>query len=529
MTPEILLLIVLFVTLAASLMCGFPVAFTLAGASLLVALVAGFAGYFDLFLLTALPQRVFSIMVNEVLLSVPLFVFMGIMLERAKIAEDLLDTMGRLFWRVPGGLGVAVTIVGALLAASTGIVGATVATMGLLSLPVMLRWGYDPRLATGGICAAGTLGQIIPPSIVLVLLGEVISAAYQRAQMDQGIFAPETVSVGDLFAGSILPGVMLVLLYIAYQVCYALLVPKHAPSAAVALRGDADQDISNYPSAFELLSVLVPPLGLVIAVLGAILSGFATPTEAAAVGATGACYLAAVRQQAELRRWLFGGFAALLLLFLLTGYVDLAFALENRSVFETISFALAIMLTTLVLVTLFISLWVVFVSNTLVAVCRSTLILAAMIFSILLGATLFSLVFRGLGGDDLVHHWLQDLPGGVYGALFIVMLVMFLMGFFLDFIEITFVVVPVVAPTLLAQGLDPIWLGVMIAMNLQTSFLTPPFGFALFYLRGVAPDSVSTTDIYRGVIPFVAIQLIGMALLVAFPQIVTWLPEKIYG
>ena len=529
MNPELLFLLLLFGTLAFSLMLGFPVAFTLAGASLIVALIADFFGYFDLFLLTALPQRVFSIMVNEILLSVPLFVFMGIMLERAKIAEDLLDTMGRLFMRLPGGLGVAVTIVGALLAASTGIVGATVATMGLLSLPVMLRWGYDPKLAAGGICAAGTLGQIIPPSIVLVLLGEVISAAYQKAQMDQGVFAPETVSVGDLFAGSIIPGIMLVLMYIAYQVLYAAIYPERAPSAALALQGKEGSANTHFPTASELLHVLVPPLGLVIAVLGSILAGFATPTEAAAVGATGACYLAAVRQKKELRPWLYAGFAALLILFVITGQVNLSFALESRTVTEYISFIIALALTTIVMGTLLTSLWVVFANKTLVNVSKSTLTLAAMIFSILLGATFFSLVFRGLGGDDLVHNWLQDLPGGVYGALLIVMIVMFLMGFFLDFIEITFVVVPVVAPTLLAQGLDPIWLGVLIAMNLQTSFLTPPFGFALFYLRGVAPATVSTMDIYRGVIPFVLIQIIGMALLVLFPELVTWLPKQIYG
>ncbi len=522
MTPDILLLLLLFFLLAASLMIGFPVAFTLAGASLLVALIADALGHFDLFLLTALPQRVFSIMVNEVLLSIPLFVFMGIMLERAKIAEDLLDTMGRLFVRLPGGLAVAVTIVGALLAASTGIVGATVATMGLLSLPVMLRWGYDPKLATGGICAAGTLGQIIPPSIVLVLLGEVISSAYQKAQMDQGIFSPETVSVGDLFAGSIVPGVMLVALYIAYQVIYAVLFPKSAPSPATEAH-------FAYPSITELMSVLVPPLGLVVAVLGSILSGFATPTEAAAVGATGACFLAAIRQKQPFRLWLYGGFFALLLLFAIAGQANLSFALTSRTPLENTLYILAIILTVFVISTLLTALWIVFISKTLFAVSKSTLTLASMIFSILLGATLFSLVFRGLGGDDLIHHWLQDLPGGVYGALLIVMIVMFLMGFFLDFIEITFVVVPVVAPALLAQGLDPIWLGVLIAMNLQTSFLTPPFGFALFYLRGVAPATISTTDIYRGVIPFVVIQILGMVLLVIYPELVTWLPNKIYG
>jgi tripartite ATP-independent transporter DctM subunit len=529
MTPEILFLILLFSSLAASLMLGFPVAFTLAGTSFLVAIIADSFGYFDLFLLTTFPQRVFSIMTNEVLLSIPLFVFMGIMLERAKIAEDLLDTMGRLFIKVPGGLGIAVTIVGALLAASTGIVGATVATMGLLALPVMLRWGYDPRFATGGICAAGTLGQIIPPSIVLVLLGDVISAAYQRAQMDQGVFAPDTVSVGDLFAGSIIPGLMLILLYISYQILYAFFYPKQAPSIAIDLDNQDGISKSAFPTPMELIFVLVPPLSLIIAVLGSILSGFATPTEAAAVGATGACYLAAIRSNKSMRTMLFSGFIALLMLFILAGKFNLSLALETRTVVEMVAFYFAIFLTLIVIVTLLLSLWVVFFNKTLVSVSRSTLTLAAMIFSILLGATLFSLVFRGLGGDELVHEWLKDLPGGVYGALFIVMLAMFIMGFFLDFIEITFVVVPVVAPPLLMQGLDPVWLGVLIAMNLQTSFLTPPFGFALFYLRGVAPITVKTTDIYKGVIPFVIIQIVAMGLLVLFPKLVTWLPNLIYG
>ncbi|OMH36224.1 TRAP transporter large permease subunit [Motiliproteus sp. MSK22-1] len=525
MSQEVVLLILLFTALAFSLMLGFPVAFTLAGSSLIVALVAEYSGYFDISLLTALPQRVFSIMINEILLSIPLFVFMGIMLERAKIAEDLLDTMGRLLRHLPGGLAVAVTVVGALLAASTGIVGATVATMGLLSLPVMLRWGYDPKLAAGSICASGTLGQIIPPSIVLVLLGDVISSAYQRAQMDQGIFAPDTVSVGDLFAGALLPGILLVALYIVYQIIFAIRNPHLAPSKASA----EGSDLSDVPTIVETLQALVPPLGLVIAVLGSILAGLATPTEAAAVGATGACFLAAIKQNSSLRPWLYASLISLLVIFVLSGQVNLSFAREVRSSVELFSMILAVALTLFFLAGFSVSLITIYRGNTLVNVCRSTMNLAAMIFSILLGATLFSLIFRGLGGDELVHGWLHDLPGGVYGAFLVVMVIMFLMGFFLDFIEITFVVVPVVAPTLLMQGLDPVWLGVMIAMNLQTSFLTPPFGFALFYLRGVAPPEITTVGIYKGVIPFIFVQLIAMIVLTLFPSIVTWLPEVIYG
>jgi tripartite ATP-independent transporter DctM subunit len=453
----------LFALVVCALLAGFPVAFTLAGVSLLFASVTAALGLFDMSYLEALPSRVFGTMNNETLIAVPLFVFMGLVLEKARIADDLLETLGLMFGRVRGGLAVSVILVGALLAASTGIVGATVVTMGLLSLPVMLRHGYDPRVATGTICASGTLGQIIPPSIILVLLGDVLSSAYQQAQLLQGNYSPDTVSVGDLFVGSLLPGFALVGLYIAYLLIKAWLHPASMPALE---RGHLPTE-TPAQLARRLAGALVVPLLLVLAVLGSILAGLATPTEAAAVGAVGALALALLRRSI--------GFARL------------------RDVM------------------------------------RGTVRLSSMVFLILIGASVFSLVFRGLGGDDLIHRLLMDLPGGKAGALFAVMAVLFLLGFIIDFIEITYIVVPIVAPVLLAMGIDPVWLGIMIAMNLQTSFLTPPFGFALFYLRGVAPPTVTTADIYRGAMPFVLLQLAMLVVLALWPELATWLPGVVYG
>jgi len=454
--------LIMFVCAGLVLLFGYPVAFSLGGTALAFALIGHLTGTFDDAFLSALPNRLYGIMTNVTLIAVPLFVFMGVMLERSKVADRLLDNMAGLFGPLRGGLGISVTVVGMLLAASTGIVGATVVTMGLLSLPTMLKRGYDPKVATGTICASGTLGQIIPPSIVLVLLGDVLSSAYQQAQLDMGLFAPETVSVGDLFAGALLPGVLLVGLYILYLVGLALWRPDQVPAIP-----SEERHVSRRALWFEVMKALVPPLLLITLVLGSIIAGFATPTEAASVGAIGAVVLAISQRQ----------------------------------------FNLAI----------------------LREVMRTTTEVSSMVFLILFGASLFSLVFRGFGGDDLVRDLLTDLPGGLFGAMLLVMLVMFLLGFILDFIEITFVVVPIVAPILLTLGLDPVWLGVMIAINLQTSFLTPPFGFALFYLRGVAPAEVRTLDIYRGVIPFIAIQLLALMLLALWPGFVTWLPNQLYG
>jgi tripartite ATP-independent transporter DctM subunit len=454
--------VLLFVVVVAALLAGYPVALSLGGTALAFALVGEVFGLFEPAFLEALPNRLYGVMTNETLIAVPLFVFMGVMLERSRVAESLLDTMAMLFGPLRGGLGISVTLVGMLLAASTGIVGATVVTMGLLSLPIMMRRGYSPRLAAGTICASGTLGQIIPPSIVLVLLGDVLSSAYQQAQLEMGIWSPETVSVGDLFVGALVPGLMLVGLYILYIVGVAVFRPESVPAMP-----REDRPVDGAALAWRVVSVLIPPLFLVVAVLGSILGGFATPTEAASVGAVGALILAASRGRLTL--------------------------------------------------------------STMREVVRQTTMVTSMVFLIFIGAAIFSLVFRGFSGDDLVTEFLTGLPGGTFGAVALVMLVMFLLGFILDFIEITFVVVPIVGPVLLAMGLDPVWLGVMMAINLQTSFLTPPFGFSLFYLRGVAPPEITTVDIYKGVTPFILIQLLVLGLLAFWPALTTWLPGLVYA
>jgi tripartite ATP-independent transporter DctM subunit len=448
----------MFCVVVVVLLAGYPVAFCLAGTALIFALAGSLAGVFDPVFLDTMPNRIFGIMSNVTLIAVPLFVFMGVTLERARIAEDLLETLSMLMGRLRGGLGIAVILVGMLMAASTGIVGATVITMGLLSLPTMLKRGYDPAVATGTITAAGTLGQIIPPSIILVLLGDVLSSAYQQAQLSQGIFRPETVSVGDLFMGALLPGLLLVLMYIAFLLLTAWLKPASMP----AWQAEDTKTVTAIELALKILKALLPALLLILTVLGSIIMGFATPTEAAGVGALGALLLATARGEMTPGR--------------------------------------------------------------LFDIARSTTRFTSMVFMILLGASMFSLVFRGYGGDVAIQEFLTGLPGGKVTALLVVMAVMFLMGFVLDFIEITFVIVPIVGPALLAMGVDPVWLGIMIAINLQTSFLTPPFGFALFYLRGVAPAEVETLDIYRGAIPFVAIQILALILIALWPPLATWLP-----
>jgi len=449
---------VMFIVVCAVLMLGFPVAFTLSGVALIFALIGSMTGQFDHAFLEALPNRLFGIMGNQLLIAVPLFVFMGIMLEKSKIAENLLKTMGGLFGTMRGGLALSVLIVGMLLAASTGIIGATVVTMGVITLPTMLKNKYSPALATGTICATGTLGQIIPPSMALILLADVLSSAYQQAQLKMGIFSPDTISVADLFMGAIVPGLLLVVGYAIYIITLAWLKPETAPAM------EKPDEKASWADAFKQMA---PPLLLIVAVLGSILTGIATPTEAAGVGAIGATLLAYLNK-----------------------------SLSIKQLKETMD---------------------------------GTLNVSAMVFMIFFGAAIFSLVFRGYGGDELVESFFEDMPGGVIGATIVVMVVIFFLGFILDFIEITFVVVPIVAPALLAMGLDPVWLGIMIAINLQTSFLTPPFGFALFYLRGVAKDTVKSMDIYKGIIPFIAIQLLVLLLLACIPELATWLPDQIYG
>ena len=510
--------LLMFAAACLVLLMGFPVAFTLAGVALAFGLIGQSLNIFDMGFFYALPQRIFGTMTNEVLIAVPLFVFMGTMLERARVAEDLLENMSRLFAGVRGGLGISVSIVGALLAASTGIVGATVVTMSLLSLPTMLRRGYAPSLAAGSIAAAGTLGQIIPPSIVLVLLGDVIANAYQKAQLEQGIFAPETVSVGELFSGSLIPGLVLVGLYIIYQVCLAIIKPSMAPPA------EYDDDLVLT----DLLGALFAPVFLIISVLGSILAGIATPTEAAAVGAVGTILLAG-HKLGDRQKLMTAGAFSVLLLVVLANTFDLRLERDTIGALDLLAIGIALALCGVIILAVGTSLLTTYRLDVLESTMRSTTHTTSMVFVILIGAALFSLVFRGLGGDDTIHDLLQSLPGGTWTAVAAVMLVMFLLGFFLDFIEIIFVVVPLVGPVLLGMGVDPVWLGVMMAINLQTSFLTPPFGFALFYLRGAAPESVRTGDIYRGAIPFVIIQLIMLALLAWIPQMATWLPEVVFG
>lgn len=449
--------LIMFLVVCIVLLLGYPVALTLAGTSLIFAAGGIIFGVFDTSYLNAVPSRLYGIVTNQTLVAVPLFVFMGVMLEKSQIAENLLVAMGTVFSRFKGGLAISVVLVGMLLAASTGIVGATVVTMGLLSLPTMLKQGYSPSFAAGSICATGTLGQIIPPSIALVLLGDVLSSAFQQAQLNMGIFSPESVSVGDLFVGAMVPGVLLVCLYLCYVIFFANRHITPPEEDSNALNGD------NEASDISLFKALFAPLFLIFVVLGSILAGYATPTEAAGVGAAGALFIALIQRQLCLSK--------------------------------------------------------------LKEVMMSTTKVTSMVFLILIGASIFSLVFRGFGGEELIEDFFAGLPGGVFGAVLLVMVVIFLLGFILDFIEITFVVVPLVAPVLLAMGVDPIWLGIMIAVNLQTSFLTPPFGFALFYLRGVAPPEVQTSEIYKGVIPFIMIQLLLLAAMAMWPNLVTWLPS----
>lgn len=519
-----LLIILMVIATGGFLLCGFPVAFTLAGTALIFALIGVAADVIAFRDILLYPDRIFGTMTNDVLLAVPLFVFMGIALERSKVAEELLESMGTLFRRLRGGLGVSVFLVGALMAASTGIVGATVVTMGLISLPTMLRRGYDPALASGSIAAAGTLGQIIPPSIVLILLGDVLATEYLNVKRELGEAAIYSISVGDLFAGALLPGLGLVVLYILYLLGVSFFQPHKVEPLA-----SDDDSVDDVVSVRLLLATLLPPLILIVGVLGSILMGIATPTEAASVGAMGALLLSALRLPGENPWPVRLGVAALFLLVALTVTFDLRLGRADPSLSDQIAVIVSFGLCAFLAVGAVIAIRRTVAGGVLTPVVRETAKTTSMVFIILVGASLFSLTFINFGGDDAVKALLSDLPGGRAGAIFVVMAVMFILGFFLDFIEITFVVVPIVAPALLLMGVDPVWLGVMMAINLQTSFLTPPFGFALFYLRGVAPDSIRTAEIYRGVIPFVAIQIAALVILFLFPGIATWLPGIVFG
>jgi len=522
MEIELLLALGMFVTAIFALLAGYPVALTLGGVALIFGLIGVQLDLIPLPILRNLPSRMLGSMENQVLIAVPLFVLMGVILERSKIADELLHTASRVLARLRGGLGYAVVLVGALLAASTGIVGATVITMSLIALPTMLRQGYDPRLASGTIAASGTLGQIIPPSIVLILLADAVSTANQSAASRSGQGAG-VVSVGDLFAGALIPGLMLVGLYLFYLFLMARLRPASSP----AMKSDPDMaplDLST------ILISLGAPLMLILAVLGSILAGLASPTEASAIGAGGALLMAGLRGSSTMagkghRYAMQAAIAGLLVLALLTQITDLTYKPAGYSLFQGAVMSLAILACLCVFAGLLASADMLRRTGQLGPAMTSGVQITSMVFLILIGASLFALVFRAYGGEHYVEALLTGMPGGMWGALALTMLVMFVLGFFLDFIEIVFVVVPIIAPPLIILGADPVWLAILMALNLQTSFLTPPFGFALFYLRGAAPESLRTMDIWRGALPFIGLQLVMIALVALIPALATALPE----
>jgi len=511
--------LLMIAALIGAILLGYPVAFTIAGVAALFALLGAALGQFELSLLGALGQRIFGLITNDVLTAIPLFVLMGAMLEKSGVAETLLETMGRLFGRMRGGLGVSVVCVGALLAASTGIVGATVVAMGMIALPTMLRNGYDARLGAGVVCASGTLGQIIPPSTLLIILAEVMSNGYRQAQFAQGLFTIQTISVGQVFAAALGPGLTLVGLYILYMLGRAWLTPAAAPAMREAV---------TPPAAAEVAGAILPPVLLIVAVLGAVLGGVASPTEAAAVGAIGAILMAGARAGAP--RWLvLSGAAALLLLAVAAGLAPLRLQRSDAGAAAHALGAIYLGLAGLGLAAVGGALRACLRGGMLGAASTATLTLTAMIFATILTASIFSLVFVGLGGEDRVAAILTAMPGGADGALLFTLLLIFVMGFFLDFVEITVILLPLVAPALILLGHDPVWLATLIAVALQTSFLTPPFGFSLFYLRAAAPPEVTTGQIYAGVAPFIALQLAAIAAIWLAPGLATWLPAALYG
>lgn len=447
----------LFLSLAIFLLAGYPVAITLSGTAILLGFIGYILDIFPLVLLSVLPNRIFGILTNETLIAVPLFIFMGVMLEKSGQANQLLENMTRMWRGKRAGLIYSILIVGVLMAASTGIVGATVVTMGILSLPLMIKWNYNKKISTGIICASGTLGQIIPPSIVLVLLADVFQGANEQASSISGDLAPNPVSSVDLFAGAIIPGLLLVILY----AFWITICSKFRPELFPVNKNNFGKKIKL----FEIFSTILPPITLIVIVLGSILFGIATPTESASLGALGSIIISLRKK-------------------------EMNFYIINQ-------------------------------------VCLETVKITSMVFFILIGASLFSLVFRGFGGDIIVENFITNSPGGPFYSFIIIMVIIFILGFFLDFFQIVFVIVPIVGPSLIALGYDPVWLALMFAINLQTSFLTPPFGFALFYLRGIAPKEIKTSDIYQGVIPFILLQIFLLIILFRFPKIITWLPTQI--
>ncbi|AKI01633.1 TRAP-type mannitol/chloroaromatic compound transport system, large permease component [Hoeflea sp. IMCC20628] len=510
--------LIMFAALMGAILLGFPVSFSIAGVAVVFAYLGWALGVMDITLMGATGQRVFGLISNQVLIAIPLFVLMGAVLEKSRIAEELLDTMGRLFGQLRGGLGISVVLVGALLAASTGIVGATVVAMGMIALPTMLRSGYDPRVASGIVCTAGTLGQIIPPSTLLIILADVMSNAFQQAQYEQGKFSVEALSVGQFFAAALIPGLTLVVLYLIYILVHGLIRPGDMPPATLD---------TPKPDRREIISAIIPPVLLIFTVLGAILGGVATPTEAASVGAIGALLMAGMRVGKSPRIILWGA-AALICLGILAGLFPVRLQRNDLGIGSLSAGGLYIMLTIVGAVAILTALRATFRTKTLHAAVDSTLTMTAMIFATILAAGMFSLVFIGLGGEERVAHILANMPGGPAGALLFCMAFVFVLGFFLDFVEISVIVLPLIAPPLIMMGHDPIWLGVLLAINLQTSFLTPPFGFSLFYLRGAAPPEVTTGQIYAGVVPFIGLQIVGISLVWLLPQLATWLPGVIF-
>ena len=510
--------LIMFAALMVAILSGFPVSFAIAGVAVAFAYFGWMLGVMDVSLLGALGQRAFGLITNTTLIAIPVFVLMGAILEKSKIAEELLDTMGRSFGQLRGGLGISVVLVGALLAASTGIVGATVVAMGLIALPTMLRAGYSPSVASGIVCTAGTLGQIIPPSTLLIILADVMSIAYQQAQYEQGKFSVEALSVGQFFAAAIVPGLLLVTLYLLYILIRGALRPQDMPPAEIGLAK---------PDRHEVMAAIVPPVLLIFAVLGAILGGIATPTEAASVGAIGALLMAGRKIGINPRLILIGA-AALILLGLLAGAYPVRLQRNDIGGLDWIFGGFYAMLALTGLIAVGLALRASIRERVIHDALSSTLTMTAMIFATILAAGFFSLVFIGLGGEERVAHLLENLPGGPTGALLFVMIFVFILGFFLDFVEISVIVLPLVAPTLILMGHDPIWLGVLLAINLQTSFLTPPFGFSLFYLRAAAPPEVTTGQIYQGVVPFIGLQALGVLLVWALPFLATWLPAALF-
>ncbi|MCG8622153.1 MAG: TRAP transporter large permease subunit [Proteobacteria bacterium] len=510
--------LLMFVALIGAIISGFPVAFSIAGVAVIFGYLGWAVGAMDISLLGAFSQRVFGLISNQVLIAIPLFVFMGALLDKSRVAEELLDTMGRTFGQLRGGLGIAVVLVGALLAASTGIVGATVVAMGLIALPTMLRNGYDPRVASGIVCTAGTLGQIIPPSTLLIILADVMSNAYQQAQYQQGKFAVEALSVGQFFAAALVPGLVLVGLYLLYIIGRGVVRPADMPPASGALVRVA---------AGEVMRAVVPPIVLIFAVLGSILGGVATPTEAASVGAIGAMLLASLRQR-RYRKTILAGAVVLILLAVAAGVFPVRLQRSDLTATAWLVGAGYIGLAIVASGAVVVGLGNLLRGGIVQQAVTSTMTMTTMIFSTILAAGMFSLVFVGLGGEERVAYWLANLPGEAVGALVATMLIVFLLGFFLDFVEISVIVLPVVVPSLILLGHDPLWLGILLAINLQTSFLTPPFGFSLFYLRGAAPKEVTTGQIYRGIVPFIVLQVVGISLIYFVPGLATWLPRVIF-